>query len=547
MHSIHRALLWESFAKGWWTIPFFSFVGVSIPLLTNAALSSAGLPWSEPIWIMLQFSFLMYLVVASSVGIIDAHGSATRLYTIPISNRSIVLWHALTGACVLAAEVALFCVLANALFRSNWPILGPSLAAGVCWVLTQPLVHSTKRTIVGTLLSTLPLVLFACWVHSRFGSWFGRLTHPWDHVTAEEVLTMLGFIIFAYFQSLFVIAKDRCGEGVFPIEHWLTAIRATWSRSKAETPQLAPFRSPSSALFWYEWRQKGLALPLMALIFFGILGTTVAFKLWSKPVEMELFEDVREGIFGLGMFMVAVSGFAGLFFAIASIRSSGDPSAGQFLEGLHVYDLGSFQSTKPVASRLLANALLKTCGLSVLLTWAIWMATFLLLVAFSVLMGQPLQRIAPESIGLSFFPMILVLSWIAMTVVTFVGISGRGAQLIALGSIAFGFYIALSIALEQLAPRQISELAQYVIAVLVSVAAIAYCVLTATVAARSKQVPLSTIYAMIGISITLVLATYAIAPKPPSSIGWLAILAMVSLAVHPLAAFPMAFASNRTR
>lgn len=547
MHSIHRALLWEFMARGRWIVPFCFAVGTSIPFLVNAALSHSGLPWTEPIWIALQIGFLPFLMITSAVGIADAHGDVSRLYTAPVSNRTIVLWHIVPGSVILACQVAIFATVANLLFESNWPVLGPSLAAGACWALFQPVYHMTQRTLVATVLLSLPLVGFTFWFHSRFGGWFTKPTHPWTDVTASEILTLLGFNVFAYAEFLYIIGKGRCGESTLSIEPWLATLKAAWPKKNTPLKPFATFRSAQSAQFWYQWRQKGLALPLMFVVFLFTIGTSMLIKFSMNSPNVDDFEDIRKVIVLFGLYIIGISGMAGFFFAISNIRSANNKSLGFLADGLYIYDLCAFQATKPVSSKSLSYALLKTCGLSVILTWALWLTSLFVVISLAWINQKPFQTLLPENFGNWLFPMVLVLSWIAVTTVTLIGISGRGTSIILSGSAVIGIYVVFSIAIEMTAPQNIVVVAQRITAGMMCVFAIAYSIGTATVSVRRELIPKVTTLYMAAGAIAITVATLAIAPRVDTSLAWLATLAMSCLAVHPFAAFPLAFACNRTR
>lgn len=547
MHSIHRALLWELTARGWWLIPLYFVIGSSLPLLVNAALSHAGLPWTEPIWIVLQLGLLPFLLIASSAGIMEAYSNASRLYAMPISNRSIALWHIIPGAVILGLQVATFSLGSNFLFHANWPVAGPSLAAAACWALFQPLYHGERRTLLSIVLLMIPIVLLSLWVHSRYGGWFSKPSHPWDNVTATELLTLLGFAVFAYAEFRFVIQKSRCGERILAIEPWLTALKESWTYGKSVPKKFIAFRSPSSAQFWYQWRQKGMALPYMYLVFLATLGTAMTIKFYIVKSSFDDLEDFRKVIVIFGLYIIGISGLAGFFFAISNIRSSNNRSPGLLADGLYIYDLCSFQSTKPISSTLQSYALLKTCGLSVFITWGCWVASVLLISGLAWLCQKPFASLLPENFGYWLFPMVLILSWIALTTVTLVGVSGRGTNIILSGAAIIALYVVFSIAIGLCFRNETVEALQRIAACLMCVFAIAYCIATTVQSLRSELISKATAGTMFAACIAIVIATFAVAPRIDNALSLLATIAMACLAVQPLSAFPLAFATNRTR
>ena len=230
----------------------------------------------------------------------------------------------------------------------------------------------------------------------------------WREVTATDVATMLAMAAVAYCVAVWGVARSRCGEFLKTPEvfRWL-------ARLLDPAPAVGlPFRSPAQAQFWFEWRQKGWAIPGLVVV-----ALPVGFLVWLifNRNPQELFAVA----IGAGGFLTVAGLIAGLIFGNAG------PTDGRL-------EMGHFLATRPMTSTDMARTMLKAAGISLLVAWALWAAAFLALYAILLLAHVDPRPQLPNEVGWWYFPITLLGTWIALALLATLGQTGRPSLLASL-------------------------------------------------------------------------------------------------------------------
>jgi hypothetical protein len=320
MRSIPQALLWEILSHGRWSIPGCFLLANLMPVLVYGALSGFPFDPTNQEFVVLQFAFIPILVLQLAGGLVTALGPVSRLYFAPISASSIVAWHMVAGAAILAGETVLAAWLYNTVFHVNWPILGAGLFAAAAWSAIQLLICASTRSFVMVCIGGLPGVLLCLWLQSRFGAWFSPPKHFWNEVTAIDFATLAFTFGVCTVLSAWSVQWSRCGE--HPLKLRLLSWIDAQLNSILASRKINRFRSPAAAQFWFEWQLKGRALPICTLIVvlvFSIFG----FGIWciDRVNPTKLYEVVL--ILGglLSLLAIAFVSFTSIQFSLASSQA----------------------------------------------------------------------------------------------------------------------------------------------------------------------------------------------------------------------------------
>jgi hypothetical protein len=288
------------------------------------------------------------------------------------------------------------------------------------------------------------------------------------------------------------------------------------------------FAAPEQAQFWYEWRQKGWAMPVT--VAFGMFLGLAIWAIFSRNGE-ELFSG-----FVAGGGLLSVTALVGALV----VGNTGPNETGS--------QIGSFLATRPLTTPALARVILKTAALSTLLAWLIWAAGFLVVYGVLLAVGR-LPSSTSVHWGWWYFPLTLLGAWTVLAVGASIGLAGRaflfvkvlcGAMFAYVGLILFARY-----ALSNEAQMQFGRCVTYILA-----AAFLLATLWAFVAARRRSLigwPTVYVGASVWAALTaVVMMVWAVGfPGTLAAVSFL--IGAAALSVAPLATAPLALAWNRHR
>lgn len=355
---ILTTLAWEYWALGWSGILLAPLGALVLPSLIFGMLAwQYDVPFRDTeVGNLLQFSFYWVTALFLATSALTALGNPVRRYTLPASSLVLVAGPMACAMLTTFVQYAIVAMVLNAVFDAGWPIWGPGLLAAVLVAWFQAVLWSTSNSIglcVVACLTSLVGVAFAManWARPRGLPTAGFLTYVnhWHFLMFGLATLACAGVGTALFDKL----RHGSGVDVRRIMDWLSERVHTWRAARAE-----PFSSATSAQFWLEWAGRGHAMPVgTALI--GIVIVLLACCVSLK--------DGSDFITGFSGFFLAPLGVIGMFLGSRSPH-------GEF---------GNFNGSRPLPDCRLANAILKSATLGLILStmiWAVFMAAVVVIV-----------------------------------------------------------------------------------------------------------------------------------------------------------------------
>src|SRR5712691_2305151 len=404
MRSIPLAMTWEMFSRGRWSLIAAALGANVFPALILTAVRHEGTidpeDSSQLVMHMVLVQISMFCFAAAAFA---AQGEPSRLYAFPVPTSSLVAWKMLPAMVLVSLETLVSSAALNVVFDLNWPLWGPALFVAVAVAAIQATLWLTEKSAWLPWAFALVATVLGLWLKSRYGETFSQPNRLWSEVTPSDVVTMLSFALLSYFVAVIGVARQRRGD-VLPSLGILAWLERTFD-SAPEVGQ--PFRTPAQAQFWFEWRQKGWAMP--AAVLFGIVGGCGGWLIFSRDCQ-----ELLHGFF-VGGGLLSVVGLVG-----AMILGNTGPSDANF-------EMGQFLATRPLTNVEMSRMILKTAAKSVFLAWSIWAVAFLtlymILLAFQAV---PPNAFPSELIGWGwYFPATLLGPWIVVGLLGSVGLAGR--------------------------------------------------------------------------------------------------------------------------
>ncbi len=550
MRSIPQALMWETFSHGrWWILGFFLF-GNMLPMLIFGALSPYEIESDDNAFLIMHVMFLPLIMFQFGAGIVAAQGSMSRLYAKPISTPSLVAWQMFPGGFLLAMEVAVAALMYSKIYHMNWPILGPSLFAIVAWASLQVLVSVSQKRLSSFCLAASPSIVLFSWLGSQYGGWFTQPDHYWTNVTPGDIATMSCAVAIAYWVTVIAVKRDRCGEPMPSLGGWKWILR-TWESFVAKSPICdRPFRSPMEAHFWYEWRLKGWAMPLIVILGYAVVASVGCIQIIFGKYQGNAFSDVHEANLIGGAMIPGVAGFVGLLIGISSTGSANrnhSPTISDLFDQKNAEELGHFLSTRPFTNSDFAKTCLRMTGRSLLITWAIWATMFVAWLFFADILHRLPKSVFPEPVGAWYLPLIVLGSWITMANLAAIGLSGRGTRL------TFAFVsgiIGIAIAEVVIKQRCSNDVQQNLFQASIWIASIATLIVTPIACAKAYRrglLSVKVLWILAAISAAIACLVIGLEAKTLPILAYPMIMAFSALSILPFATIPLAITWNRHR
>ncbi|HET6884261.1 MAG TPA: hypothetical protein VFI31_29180, partial [Pirellulales bacterium] len=191
MRSVPQAMIWEMWRHGGWIL-LLGLLGANLlPAILFAALRMDGaVDPRDPSQMVMHVVLVQINMFVFAAAIFTAQGSPSRLYALPVTTASIVVWHLLPMMVLMALETAVSTVALNALFDLGWPVWGPAFFAAVTTAAVAAMFWLTDKSgwvFVGLLIVPAAMGL---WFKSRYGEVFSPPTRLWYEVTFAESVTM---------------------------------------------------------------------------------------------------------------------------------------------------------------------------------------------------------------------------------------------------------------------------------------------------------------------------------------------------------------------
>lgn len=423
--AILRMLMWEFCRCGWWRMLNALTAVLGVAIIVYSSLLRTG-PLDPQSGRTLHFVLLSILFVTCGGAAWSTQGLAERFYLLPLPNRLLAAAVMLPGMMSVGFSYVLTAGLLNNLFNVVWPLWGPGLflAAALGGFQTVSYLTNGNRPLQ-LILWCLLAVVFEGWLVNRYGG--GHFLQPkamWSTVMFRELLSMGAMVCCELVVATWCIARERRGDSAA-----LSLRPARFALSERIAASIRrPFRSAAAAQFWFEWQQKGWILPSMFAAFAVFMLTGYSLH-WFKNGEYELLH----GCAGFGIGLAPISLIAGLVLGHVNLPQGSS-------------ECGGFLATRPLTNSALSAAVFKMEGVSLLLTWSLWLlgtlgATALLYLDRGVepvwdLWTQHGKFAAEFSLMGPWFALILaamclIAAWIPLTLATSLALVGHQKFLVA--------------------------------------------------------------------------------------------------------------------
>ncbi|UCD50925.1 MAG: hypothetical protein JSW27_25795 [Phycisphaerales bacterium] len=352
-----------TFVRRVWVKSLLIILACNVSFALMRFLGELGYEMPAPLMVLGLFSFqlllaLTMLIIYYTSEFSPTVGFPTRMYILPAKTSLLVSAQMVSGT--LAGVLIYLVTAAGAwiILGARWPLLGPSffLAIFLAWNMAimwcAPGLSITKAPPAMLIWGALLV-----WVGRRYGidSLPMHPTKMWASVTLGELLTMTLLGASACAVAVVGVSRDRRGDSpeLKRIKTWLEQEVAGQARHDRN------FSSAVAAQMWFEVRTKGHLVPIANAVIQFLIAVVY---LCSRP-------DGTEATMLIVAALIVPLGcpyFVGLL--AGSCSSSGEPR-----------QMDSFRAIRPMSTAALAHVMLRNGGLSVLLTWSGWLASFLLL------------------------------------------------------------------------------------------------------------------------------------------------------------------------
>lgn len=401
MRSITLTLLVDLVRRGWLVLPAAALVMFVLPAGVFSALRREGYQEvDDPAQIMMYYIFVQIGWVALICALGHAQGAPSRFFTFPVRAHQIVAWLMAPAMLLTFVATAVSSALVNRVYGYHWPVWGPAVFGAVVVAAFQAGLWLSGRTLWVIGILTTILSLLGVWFKTRHGALVGLPDHYWHDVTLAEAATLLVAGLGAYGLGVVAVARARRGDAIPDLGF------VAWAESLLEqslTP--APFRTPDEAQRWYVWRRAGYTMPAMTL-FLGLCG--LACWLLASREPRQLWEWTMAGPFCL-LFVAMMGGM------ILGNMGSDDNS----------YALGQFLGTRPMTTTALARATLFSLARGMSLSWLLWLLTFLVVAPSVWLSGTVLIYPFDEETRWMLGPGALIGGWAIAAGLMVLGLYGR--------------------------------------------------------------------------------------------------------------------------
>ncbi len=465
--------------------------------------------------------------------IVFACGYVRSLYVLPLSSRRIVNTQLACGVFAVAGLYLVTVLFYRVVFDAVLPFFGPLLVMGPMVVVAAGCAALLVDFRWWRPFVVMGLFVVAAWymqyrvTQTEVVSSINWLTPTFPEVTCLLVIASIG-----YWLTLRGVTLDRCGE-LCPwpdfdvLWHRFSAkLSSVWRPSMAASP----YRSAASAQVWFEFWQKGLIVPALAIVFGGI--SLIAG--YHRP------HDWLNGFLnGAITFLPTAMFVTGLIVGMLNL-------------GGKDMMLSQYRSTRPLTDAQLAFSVIKACLMSGVVTVGIMATCAVVVYVWSWLSpvssrGMPHSGISLND-QLTILTMILIASWIVMGLAASVMMSSRTWVIALPWLVLFAGCLSQPV-LRYLIPEPdiLNRLFRILLLVVLLLSVIGT-IIAYTSVIRRRMVSRKTTAIVGMLAITVVAAVIANpGPKEMRIEQWAYLIGGAFLAAAPFATAPLAVAWNRHR
>jgi len=348
---------------------------------------------------------------------------SARHYVLPVRTSVLVAWQMVSTTIFMSLMVLVMVGCCRLCTGFSFPVLVPALFCSAVLVWTTAGLWFLVGSQVLTLLffAVVPILLiWGCGGVFFTETWRSEMGTLGKGPLPVLILLFLLSLLAAYLIAVAGAARDRRGDAfsLLPIWEWLLERLGTlWVRQKR-------FSSPAAAQFWFEWRQKGLVMPIIAAaVHAGILVLILAGVIVNGAVDMVL---------GISCVFLSLAWFPmGFLFGLR------DTSSGK-------WELGAFAGTRPLNDRDISLATLKVGAASIAATFAVCVLAVLPWVVMGSLEHLSGKFTAhPYLLAFGYLCGLLLSGWTVMALAACITLTGHKWVLGVLGAIVFVFFFGI--------------------------------------------------------------------------------------------------------
>jgi|GEM_PF-3798988 hypothetical protein len=505
---------------------------VAVPFLLICVLKKHGVEADDSAMRRLAYIFMSFNALCA-FSMNDGAKFRRGLYSLPITTAVLVASQ-MIPAMLFAGLLTFACTaLENIVFHQQYPVWSPALFAGASFGACWATYWYTKDSAWQTFILSIVAGSLICWYASRFVPYIT----PVERIVELPAHEIVGLVLLAIASCLVTIAgvtRDRCGDHFRAGNAFDRNVASFDFVFQRNTP--TRFRNSLDAQRWYQWSRKGWVMP-----FCSFAGIVLFLCLWlifdRKPTSL-VSCFVHIGGFLQSIFGGLISGLLGGYCINWNLISGDEPK-----------DLSHFVHSRPITNADIARSQLYLVARSVVTSWSIWAACFLLVSVILFVTGTAPKPFFPWFVRWWYFPATFLGLWAAAAsihVVVMTGDEKRLPQVVGcfVGAMLLHFFLTEWLLSEE-AKTQLFR-------VVVSILGIGLILGSAGLFATARQRGLITTLPVVAcLSVWFGLAAVIIFEKlrhPTESTAiYLFMIALASLVVAPFAAAPLAVSHNRTR
>jgi hypothetical protein len=461
---------------------------------------------------------------------------SVRHYALPVRTSVLVAWQMVHMSVLVSALVLVMAVCFQLFTGLSFPVLAPALfcCAALAWTIAGLWILKGSQFLALFFVAIGPILLILCFGNGVFfrETWRSEMGTLGEAPLPVLILLFLLSLLAAYLIGVAGAARDRRGDSfsLAPVREWLSERLGSFRTRQKR------FSSPAAAQFWFEWRQKGHLMPIIAAVIHACIMVFSLAGVISRPGH------AFETAIGFSCVFLSLAWFPmGLLFGMR------DTSSGK-------WELGAFAATRPLRDRDLSFATLKAGAASIAATFAVCVLAILPWVVVGSLEDLPGKRVAYQyPLALGYLCGLLLSGWTVMALAACITLTGRkfALAIVLAPFIVFFFGIMTLGTWNPMSPGRREALLETLVIFITS-----GCLLGAfaafTAAYRKRLIGKGLVFLSVGLWLLFVVCAVGLwlrfrEPSEPMFFPLFLLIVLTALPVAPPALAPLALSWNRHR
>jgi len=556
MRSIGRALTWEFWRRQRWMF-LTVFANSVFMMFWIWLITSGGSPrtWNnapdvKTVTMLYRVALCVVLWGCTGVllsGFVDKRKRmvfSVRHYALPVRTSVLVAWQMVHMSVLVSALVLVMAVCFQLFTGLSFPVLAPALfcCAALAWTIAGLWILKGSQFLALFFVAIGPILLILCFGNGVFfrETWRSEMGTLGEAPLPVLILLFLLSLLAAYLIGVAGAARDRRGDSfsLAPVREWLSERLGSFRTRQKR------FSSPAAAQFWFEWRQKGHLMPIIAAVIHACIMVFSLAGVISRPGH------AFETAIGFSCVFLSLAWFPmGLLFGMR------DTSSGK-------WELGAFAATRPLRDRDLSFATLKAGAASIAATFAVcvlaisvWAAWFLATGNSGVLLDAVVDMVGkgalhPYLLALLYLCGMLLSGWTLMALMACFTLTGHKWVLGVVGAIFYVFFFGwITLQTPGLLSADTRKALFETLGIIISFGGLLGTSAAFTAAYRKGLIGKGLVLLSAGLWLILALcaAGLLVRSHKPEPVPLSLLIGLMALPVAPLALAPLALSWNRHR